>query len=99
MTKLRNRLRAAPLALAALTLLALPTVAAAQAEPPSRQMNAAKSHPKRHVATTHQRQYGSGEPRRCAWPYQNRFPPCMSTWPAGSPSYHGPVPGVTFDDE
>lgn len=25
----------------------------------------------------------------CTWPYQNQFPPCMSTWPQGSPDYHG----------
>ncbi len=25
----------------------------------------------------------------CTWPYQNQFPPCMSTWPEGSPDYHG----------
>jgi hypothetical protein len=26
---------------------------------------------------------------RCAWPYRNQFPPCMSTWPEGDPNYHG----------
>jgi hypothetical protein len=35
---------------------------------------------------------------RCAWPYQNQFPPCQSTWPAGDPNFHGSThPGVTFD--
>jgi hypothetical protein len=35
-----------------------------------------------------------------AAPYQHMFPPGMSTWPQGSPHYHGgPSPGVTFDDE
>jgi hypothetical protein len=24
---------------------------------------------------------------------QNMSPPCMSTWPQGSPNYHGPIPG------
>jgi hypothetical protein len=32
--------------------------------------------------------------------YQHMFPPGMSTWPEGSPHYHGGLhPGVTFDDE
>lgn len=31
--------------------------------------------------------------------YQNQFPPCMSTWPAGSPHYRGSWPGPTFSDE
>ena len=25
----------------------------------------------------------------CTWPYKNQLPPCMSTWPAGDPDYHG----------
>jgi hypothetical protein len=31
--------------------------------------------------------------------YNNIAPPCMSTWPQGSPNYHGPTPGNTFSDE
>ena len=37
------------------------------------------------------------KPSRCAWPYQNMFPPCMSTFPQGDPNYFGSRPGVTFD--
>jgi hypothetical protein len=35
----------------------------------------------------------SSLPPGCTWPYRNMAPPCMSTWPAGDPNYHGPVPG------
>jgi hypothetical protein len=41
-------------------------------------------------------QWGTG---RCTWPYQNRFPPCMSTFPEGSPHYYGGRAGPTFDNE
>jgi hypothetical protein len=95
MMKLRNRLFAVSLAAAAVTLLGLPAVAA-QTEPASHQTKAAKTHPKRHAVVMYQPQY---QPPGCTWPYTNQFPPCMSTWPGGSPSYHGPVPGVTFDNQ
>jgi hypothetical protein len=30
--------------------------------------------------------------------YENQYPPCMSTWPAGSPNYHGSTsPGNSTD--
>ena len=39
---------------------------------------------------------GTSFEKRCAWPYRNQFPPCMSTWPEGDPRYHGSRPGPTF---
>jgi hypothetical protein len=39
---------------------------------------------------------GTSYQTRCAWPYRNQFPPCMSTWPEGDPNYHGSRPGTTF---
>jgi hypothetical protein len=39
---------------------------------------------------------GTSFQARCAWPYRNQFPPCMSTWPEGDPRYHGSRPGPTF---
>jgi hypothetical protein len=42
--------------------------------------------------------HGWPQPAGCVWPYQNQFPPCMSTWPQGDPNYHGGShPGVTFE--
>ena len=36
---------------------------------------------------------------RCAWPYHNMFPPCMSTWSGDDPiSRRSTHPGVTFDE-
>jgi len=64
-----------------------------------------KPHPKKHAAKTQpqwrQSQAASqqGVQTGCTWPYQNQFPPCMSTWPVGSPHYHGSRPGPTFEDE
>ena len=40
---------------------------------------------------------GTSFERRCAWPYRNQFPPCMSTWPEGDPNYHGSRSGPTFN--
>jgi hypothetical protein len=40
---------------------------------------------------------GTSYQARCAWPYRNQFPPCMSTWPEGDPNYHGSRPGPTFN--
>jgi len=87
----------------------LPTLAAAQADQPAAPTHVVKAQSKKHAATTRHRQSGvvprttssaqAQVDKRCTWPYQNQFPPCMSTWPAGSPSYHGPRPGPTFDDE
>jgi hypothetical protein len=66
--------------------------------------------PKQHAAKTHhpkQREsqlarkiYGAApNSARCAWPYRNMFPPCMSTWPGDDPNFHGSShPGVTFDE-
>jgi hypothetical protein len=94
-------------AIAAVSLsLSMPLVAQAdQAE----KTPAATASPKQHAARTHhlkQREsaiapkiYGAApNSARCSWPYQNMFPPCMSTWPADDPNFHGSThPGVTFD--
>lgn len=108
MKKYQRRGRGVHFAVIALTVLSFPTVSVAQADQPTEQPQVAKKNPKKYAATTRQRQTDTrrnlyGWDRRsafgCAWPYQNQFPPCMSTWPAGSPSYHGPRPGPTFFDE
>jgi len=79
---------------------------AAHADQSAEQAQAAKMHPKKHPAKpqwvqpapAHRDLYGAA-PAGCTWPYQNQFPPCMSTWPAGDPHYHGSRPGPTFDDD
>ena len=100
----QKRPRAAGLAtIAFMLLLAAPTLSVAQTE---------QRRPTTHVAKIYQKQYASRQWRPqarpnlygsarggCTWPYQNQFPPCMSTFPEGSPSYHGPRPGPTFGDE
>jgi hypothetical protein len=109
-TSLHRPVLAAIVALA----LSVPVVSIAQADEPPSQPAPAKMHAKKHAARTqprHARQshyvprhlYGAVQQpwtaERPAWPYQNQFPPYMSTWPAGSPNYHGPRPGPTFPDE
>jgi hypothetical protein len=88
--------------------LSLPMLSIARADPPADRPHAATVQPKNHAKTAwqsaaqRQKLYGSARPAntgRCSWPYQNQFPPCMSTWPAGDPHYHGSRPGPTFDDE
>jgi hypothetical protein len=98
-------------AIAAITAVAcsLPLLAIARADPASNPPTV-KIHHQRHSARlsprrplpSHRHLYGSTErwgTGRCAWPYQNQFPPCMSTFPEGSPNYHGPRPGPTFGNE
>jgi hypothetical protein len=97
--------RAAVVAMTAASL-SLPMLSIARADPPADQPHAVqpKNHAKTNWQSAAQRKelYGSTRTEnsgRCAWPYQNQFPPCMSTWPAGDPHYHGPRPGPTFNDE
>jgi len=33
----------------------------------------------------------------CTWPYKRMIPPCMSTWPAGDPNYHGTLRGDQYE--
>ena len=93
-------LRRAALTAIALASFAVPMVSVAKADQQAQRT---------HATITHWRQPGSAhkeligraqtwEENRCAWPYRNQFPPCMSTWPAGDPNYHGSRPGPTFND-
>jgi hypothetical protein len=86
----------------AFTLLSVPTLSMAQMNQPRPTTHVAKNYPNKHVSRqwrpARPTLYGSAR-ERCAWPYQNQFPPCMSTFPEGSPNYHGPRPGPTFDNE
>ena len=100
----QNRLWTGGLAAIAFTaLLAAPTLSLAQPDQVRPKTPAARTHAKSHVS----RQWSPNAGRNlygaarsgCTWPYQNQFPPCMSTFPEGSPNYHGPRPGPTFDNE
>jgi len=97
-------------AIAALTAASftLPMVTAYANQQPAQTQAASehpkKPHPKKHAAKQSQVAWQPTPAqqwvqKRCTWPYQNQFPPCMSTWPGGSPHYHGPISGPTFDDE
>jgi hypothetical protein len=108
MPKQVTSLRHAAIAAVAAVLLSPPMLSVAQADQGAGRMHAATMHPRTHAAgIRHQRHRESGirpgiygaapNADRCAWPYQNQFPPCMSTWPAGDPNYHGSRPGVTFE--
>jgi hypothetical protein len=84
----------------AVASFAVPTLAVARAVQLTEQTHAAKVYLKKHVARTsteHRELYGSAR-LGCTWPYQNQFPPCMSTSPAGDPHYHGSRPGPTFNN-
>lgn len=99
----QNKVRAAGLAAIAFTLLSAPTPSMAQMDQQKPATHVAKTYPKKHVSgqwrpRVNPNLYGSAR-GRCAWPYQNRIPPCMSTFPEGSPNYHGPQSGPTFDNE
>jgi len=96
----QNKLRAVGVATIACGLLLAPALSMAQTDQQKPTTHVAA---KKHVSRQWRPQanpnlYGSVRDR-CAWPYQNRFPPCMSTFPQGSPNYHGSRPGPTFDDE
>jgi hypothetical protein len=103
MSTLQNRLRALGAATIAVTLMSAPTLSIAQTNQQNRTPHVTKSYPKNHLSRQWHPQagrnlYGSAQ-GRCAWPYQNLFPPCQSTFPEGSPNYHGGRPGPTFDNE
>jgi hypothetical protein len=107
-----NSLRGVTVAIAAASLsLAMLSVAQsdqAQADQQAEKTPAMAS-PKQHAAKTHHpKQRESQLPRkiygaapnsaRCAWPYRNMYPPCMSTWSGDDPDFHGSAhPGPTFD--
>ena len=33
----------------------------------------------------------------CTWPYKRIISPCISTWPAGDPNYHGTLRGDQYE--
>jgi hypothetical protein len=104
MTTYQTRLRAAGLATIALILLSAPTHAKAQADQVKPKAHARQTDARKHVSrqwrpAAARNLYGTAAPSRCTWPYENQFPPCMSTFPEGSPNYHGGRPGPTFDNE
>lgn len=87
---------------ASLSLLTLPVAQAQQgADKPT--------HPKKHVAKMQHPKWRESEissrmtynvvPYQgdCTWPYTRMSPPCMSTWPEGSPNYHGTFRGNQFE--
>jgi hypothetical protein len=97
-------LRNAAVAMIAVAAFSLPMLSVAHADQQTDltlhpKSPAAKTYHPQHRASTIRPKVYNAEPPGCTWPYQNQFPPCQSTWPAGSPSYHGSRPGVTFQDE
>lgn len=86
-------------------LLSLPMLSVAQAQ----QGADAPMHPKKQVARTHHPRWRESKisPRviydvapdgpDCTWPYTRMSPPCMSTWPEGSPNYHGTFRGNQWE--
>jgi hypothetical protein len=99
----QTRLRTVGIATIAFTLLSAPALSVTQTDQQKPTTHAAKTDARKHVSRqwrpyADQKLYGSVRDR-CAWPYQNQFPPCMSTFPEGSPNYHGGRPGPTFDNE
>jgi hypothetical protein len=103
MATYQTRLRALGLATIALTLLSAPTLSTAQTAQGKLTAQAAKTHWRKYASRQWRPNVGPnlyGSARSgCTWPYQNQFPPCMSTFPEGSPNYHGGRPGPTFDNE
>jgi hypothetical protein len=103
MATYQTRLQAVGLATIALTLLSAPTPSMAQTAQGKLTAHVAKTDAKKNVsrqwrAYAGRNLYGTAR-SGCTWPYQNQFPPCMSTFPEGSPNYHGGRPGPTFDNE
>jgi hypothetical protein len=103
MTNHQPRLRAVGLATIALTLLSAPTLSMARIDQGKVTTRVTKTDAKKHASGqwrphTGRTLYGNAG-SGCTWPYQNQFPPCMSTFPEGSPNYHGGRPGPTFDNE
>ena len=103
MRTFQTRLRAVGLSTIAFTLLSAPTLSMAQTNQGKPTAHVAKTDAKKHASRQWRPDAGRnlyGSVRSgCTWPYQNQFPPCMSTFPEGSPNYHGPRPGPTFDNE
>ncbi len=93
-TSLRS-LAVAAVAAVSLALLA-PSVVQAAAQG-ANTTTVSKPHPKKQVHAqvyAPQQQSVGHAPSGCnVWPYVNQAPPCMSTWPAGDPNYHGSRPG------
>jgi len=94
----------ATIAAASLSLSMLMPAPAQQADagaPPA--STTVKKHKRSHYSQNHTYQ-PAYQPKSWSWSggctsYQNMQPPCMSTWPEGSPHYHGGIhPGVTFDE-
>jgi hypothetical protein len=87
------------IAIAAITAaaLSLPMLAVAQANQQAEATPAARMHLKKqkHPSVARKEFYDAAPSTipGCTWPYINMAPPCMSTWPAGDPNYHGPRPG------
>jgi hypothetical protein len=99
----QSRRCAIGLATIAFTLFSAPTLSMAQTNQQKPTAHFAKTDAKKHPARqwrpdAGRNLYGSAR-GGCTWPYQNQFPPCMSTFPEGSPNYHGGRPGPTFDNE
>ena len=95
-------------AVIAAAALSLSTLSVAQADQQTDKAPAATVAAKKHTARTHHQKqresarapklYGAATSARCAWPYRNMFPPCMSTWSGDDPNFYGSThPGVTFD--
>jgi hypothetical protein len=96
------------IAAAALSLLVLPAAQAGQPNETTQETTqettiAAKAHHARsHVARSHGHRHVArkdvaptsvyNSDTACS-SHEQMQPPCMSTFPAGSPNYHGPVPG------
>jgi len=93
------------------TAVSPPIASVAQAE--QQTTNTAKLHAKKHAARVHhpmrspsaanrRELYGAAPSAEtnwpgCTWPYTNQEPPCMGTFPAGDPNYHGSRHGPIFD--
>lgn len=101
-------LRSVTVAIAA-AALSLSMLSVARADQRAQETPAAMAAAKKHAASAHPKKKQTANARklygaapnggRCAWPYRNMFPPCMSTWPEEDPNFHGGLhPGVTFDE-
>ena len=102
-----NRLRGSiNIAVIAVALLSVPTIAIAQTQQQTTHKHFTTTFARKHVAIRKRQPYAQRNlygwdqrPAGGGCGYQNAYPPCQSTWPEGSPSYHGPVAGPTFFDE
>jgi hypothetical protein len=90
--------RSAAVAVIAAASFSLSMLSIAQASQQGEKTRAATTAAKKHAAIHRKVSAAAADSSRCTWPYRNMFPPCMSTWPAGDPNYHGPRPGPTFDE-